>query len=128
MEINENVIHDMMSGDIPGYDRKVVGDDENPNNMDSVADKAAPDATVVSKPRKKREQKDYPGTFLQRRASEQKRHTYISAMLWDKLTGILPVIAPGITIPTFIDNVLTHHLETYKDEINEMYMNKTEPL
>ena len=35
------------------------------------------------------------------------------------LTGILPVIAPGISVPTFVNNVLAEHMEKYRDIIDE---------
>lgn len=68
---------------------------------------------------------NYKGVFLGKRAAVVKRQTYISAALFTKITEITAVIANNITLPTFLDNVLEHHLETYKDEINELYEIKT---
>lgn len=74
---------------------------------------------------KHKEPIDYKSVFLEKRAAVVKRQTYISAALFTKITEITAVIANDITLPTFLDNVLEHHLETYKDEINELYEIKT---
>jgi hypothetical protein len=71
------------------------------------------------------EPKDYGGTFLGKRPSATKKQTYISAALFTKITEIMAVIASDVTLPTFLDNVLEHHLATYRDEINELYESKT---
>jgi hypothetical protein len=74
--------------------------------------------------RKKREKQDYETLFLQRKASIQRRQTYISSTFYEKLSSFLPVIAAGLGIPAYLDNILAHHLEVYKDEINELYERK----
>lgn len=124
VEIDESVIHDMMEGDIPAFSRSAMEDKGKPGTLDSD-----PSGTLVAgKVRKKRESKDYSSIYLVKRASEQRKHSYVSIELWDKIATVLPVIAPGVSIPMFIDNVLSHHLETYRDEINELYMGKLKPL
>lgn len=70
---------------------------------------------------KRTESRTYTKVYLHRRAPELKRQTYISDALYTKLTDILAVIARGLTVPAFIDNVLVDHLEQYRDEINELY-------
>ena len=74
--------------------------------------------------RKKREA--YESVFLERKVSVARRQTYISSQLYEKINSFLPVIAChqfGIT--SYINNVLTHHLEQYKDDINELYERKS---
>lgn len=78
-----------------------------------------------SRVRKRAESRTYTKVYLHRRAPELKRQTYISDALYTKLTDILAVIARGLTVPAFIDNVLVDHLEQYRDEINELYEIKT---
>ena len=36
-----------------------------------------------------------------------------------RILTILPVIAPGISVPTFVNNVLAEHMEKYRDIIDE---------
>ena len=77
--------------------------------------------------RKRREAPDYESLFLERKASVPRRQTYISAQLYDKINSFLPVIAGrSFTITSHINNILTHHLELYKDDINELYERKSQ--
>jgi archaellum biogenesis protein FlaJ (TadC family) len=38
----------------------------------------------------------------------------------------LPVIARGVTVPNFLENLLRHHFDEHRDEINELYRNGTQ--
>jgi type IV secretory pathway VirB10-like protein len=76
--------------------------------------------------RKKREAQDYETLFLERRASVARRQTYINAELYEKINSFLTVIAGHqFTITSYINNIMTHHLELYKDDINELYERKS---
>lgn len=76
--------------------------------------------------RKKREAQDYETVFLERKASVARRQIYISAELYDKINGFLPVIAGhGFGITSYVNNILTHHQDQYKDDINELYERKS---
>ena len=59
----------------------------------------------------------YREMFLTRKMTGARRQTYIDESLYETLTGILPVIAPGISVPTFVNNVLAEHMEKYRDII-----------
>jgi hypothetical protein len=96
--------------------------DVKPESGGTISTSGAPD---TPKPRKRKEAKDYGGIFLCTRVPVLKRPTYISAALFQKITEITAVIANDVTLPTFLDNVLEHHLETYRDEINDLYESKT---
>ena len=61
----------------------------------------------------------YREMFLTRKMTGARRQTYIDESLYETLTGILPVIAPGISVPTFVNNVLAEHMEKYRDIIDE---------
>lgn len=126
VEIDESVILDMMSSDIPSYARgQSETDSSETPEEETPAVRAKSENIESAKPRRKREPKDYGTTFLAKRAPDQRKHTYISIELLSKIAKFLPVIANGITVPNFIDNVLSHHLEAYRDEINELYDQKT---
>ncbi|MDR1717666.1 MAG: DUF3408 domain-containing protein [Prevotella sp.] len=75
--------------------------------------------------RKRKEAGDYEAAFLQRKAGVPRRQTYISASLYEKISSFLPVIAGGLSITGYIDNILTFHLEQYRDDINELYERKS---
>ncbi|MDR1341330.1 MAG: DUF3408 domain-containing protein [Prevotellaceae bacterium] len=76
--------------------------------------------------RKKKGEQDYESVFLQRKAGVPRRQTYISSHLYEKIGRFLPVIASGLSITGYIDNILTHHLEQYRDDINELYEYKSQ--
>jgi hypothetical protein len=79
----------------------------------------------VKPARKKREVQDYETAFLERKANVPRRQTYINAELYDKINSFLPVIAGhGFGITSYINNIMAHHLELYKDDINELYERK----
>ncbi|MCB6978298.1 DUF3408 domain-containing protein [Bacteroides uniformis] len=68
----------------------------------------------------------YGQLFLKRKNSVQRKQTYISIELYRKLARILPLLSDDISIPSFLDNVLTHHLETYSKELGELFRRKTQ--
>ncbi|MDR0349482.1 MAG: DUF3408 domain-containing protein [Tannerella sp.] len=35
-------------------------------------------------------------------------------------------MANGLSITAYIDNILTHHLEQYREDINELYERKSQ--
>ena len=76
--------------------------------------------------RKKREAHDYERLFLERKASVDRRQTYIGAELYKKISSFLPVIAgQPFSITAYINNILVHHLEQHKEDINELYERKS---
>jgi len=80
----------------------------------------------VKQTRKKREAHDYESLFLERKASVDRRQTYIDADLYKKISSFLPVIAGHqLTITGYVNNILAHHLEQHKEDINELYERKS---
>lgn len=64
---------------------------------------------------------DYHERFLTGRLTGTRRQTYIHDSLYRAIAGILPVIAPEMSVPMFVNNVLSDHLERYGETINRMY-------
>ncbi len=121
--MDEKIIHDMMAGDIPGMRL----DSDTPPAPEPPADaQRQEEAAPASRPRKRREQKGYADLFLEKLPSMPRKHTYISIAMYDDLSELLPVIARGVSIPNFLENLLRHHFDTYRDEINELYETKTQ--
>ncbi|MDR0796453.1 MAG: DUF3408 domain-containing protein [Tannerella sp.] len=85
------------------------------------------EAKETGKPvRKKREAQDYETLFLERRASVARRQTYINAELYEKINSFLTVIAgQPFTVTSYVNNILAHHLELYRDDINELHERKS---
>ncbi len=124
VDVDESLIQGMIDGEKP--DRETMPEGDIADTVTEPGENHPPTATTeVLKPRKRREPKDYGGMFLVKRPAAAKKQTYISAALFSKITEIMAVVASDLTLPTFLDNVLEHHLDAYKDEINELYEMKT---
>lgn len=67
----------------------------------------------------------YKELFLDRRKSVHRKQTYISYDMYCRLARILPLLSDDMTVPAFLDNVLAHHLETYSEELGELFRRKT---
>lgn len=63
----------------------------------------------------------YEETFLYQPQSASRKQTYISCGFYSQLNNLLPMIGNGISIPTFLSNVLEHHLRTCKTEMKELF-------
>ena len=64
---------------------------------------------------------EYLEQFLQQKLTVARRQTYIHDSLYKVLAWVLPVIAPEMSVPTFVNSVLSDHLKRYQDIINGMY-------
>lgn len=67
---------------------------------------------------------DYASAFLKKREPAQRRQIYIEAAHFAKVTEILAVVAGDLSVPAFLNNLISEHLERYRDEINELYADK----
>lgn len=64
---------------------------------------------------------EYRKRFLSDRLTGTRRQTYIHDSLYRVIAGVLPVIAPEMSVPTFVNNVLSDHLKQYEETINGIY-------
>lgn len=64
---------------------------------------------------------DYRERFLNERVTGARRQTYIHDSIYRMISEILPVVAPHMSVPTFINNILSDHLRQYEDVINGIY-------
>lgn len=64
---------------------------------------------------------EYRKQFLHNKLTGARRQTYIHDSLYKAFARVLPVIAPEMSVPTFVNSVLSDHLEKYQDIINAMY-------
>jgi hypothetical protein len=136
-EVDEDAIRDMIKGDIPRRNI-TVGNQPPPEEPEAKHEAeheeesgaAAPTELTAlpvgeaARPRRRKEPKDYASTFLRKREPVQKRQTYISAAHFTKITEILAVVASDVSVPVFLDNLIEHHLEQNRDEINALYSDK----
>lgn len=133
VDVDEELIKSMMTGDIPRLNNETVKEkplsQEEPEEVAPTENVEAEQEKEIiqSKVRRRREPKDYTSLFLKKN-SGTKRQTYVNANLYDKISKILSIVAKDISVPNFIDNVLDNHLKEYKEEINEIYRNNTDLL
>jgi hypothetical protein len=79
--------------------------------------------------RRKRNNADYNSLFLQRNELKTRSCVYISQRVHATISEIVRVIADKeVTVGGYIDNVLLQHLETHKDEINDLYKRERKDL
>ncbi len=129
-EVDEEAIRGMMRGDVPRLNipeeekaSAEVSASEDESEAKSEAVRYVPSGETA-KPRRRKEPKDYVSAFLHKREPAQKRQTYISSAHFAKITEILAVVAYEISVPVFLDNLIEHHLEQNRDEVNALYYEK----
>lgn len=77
------------------------------------------------KPQEEEEQ-PYCGRFLVNDGVRSRVTTAIDRDIHKKMKKLLVLVAPDVTIVSYISNVLAHHLELFRDEIDELYRRETE--
>jgi hypothetical protein len=72
---------------------------------------------------------DYISSFLNRNEIRTRSCVYVSQRIHNTISEIVRVIADkDVTVGGYIDNVLLQHLETHKEEINDLYKRKRKNL
>lgn len=66
---------------------------------------------------------EYENDFLCRNEINDRKSVYVSTYIHEKVKQIVLEIGglSNLSVGGYIDNVLRHHLEKYKDEINTLY-------
>ena len=129
--VDEDTLKRMVAGDISALE-KMKEQEEQPAEETGISEpmgekEEKPVTVVEKKPSggKKIPQAygfdDYREQFLHQKLTGARRQTYIHDSLYRAFAKILPVIAPEMSVPTFVNNVLAEHLKKYQGIINEMY-------
>ncbi len=72
---------------------------------------------------------NYVDDFLCKNEINERRSIYVSDFVHTKVKRIVKQIAhDDISVGGYIDNVLKHHFEKYKDEINTLYRKERDDL
>lgn len=143
VKINEEQIRNIMTGDIPAAVMdSLYGDNTPDSEKDSGSDtETAPDKVeapgapdreeetpspvIREKIRRKRNGlQEYPGHLFDNNVVRERRQTYVSSDNYERVRTLLSVIAPTVSISCYIDNILTAHLEQYRDELNAIYSSR----
>ena len=67
-------------------------------------------------------QSDFEGIFLKINRLSDRRIVYVSKETYEKLIKYVSVISDRkLGIVGYVDNVVSHHIDSYKPAINELY-------
>ena len=150
VKINEEQIRSMMTGDIPtAVIEKIYGDNaagspkedckesetENRSEVSAKLDKVedsntssgeeAPSPVLREKTRRKKNGlQDYPEHLFDNNVVRERRQTYVSSDNYERVRTLLSVVAPTVSISCYIDNILSAHLEQYRDELSAIYSSR----
>ena len=148
VKIDEEQIRSMMTGDIPDAVLKNIWDDNDtgspkedgketetrsgipatPDEVKNTGTSAGEEATSpVSQAtirRKRNTLQEYPEHLLNNSVVKERRQTYVSSENYERVRTLLSVIAPTVSISCYIDNILSAHLEQYRDELNAIYSSR----
>lgn len=148
VKIDEEQIRRVMAGDIPDTALENICDDNdtgspkedgketenrsgipaNPDEVKNTGTSAGEEATSpVSQAtirRKRNTLQEYPEHLLNNSVVKERRQTYVSSENYERVRTLLSVIAPTVSISCYIDNILSAHLEQYRDELNAIYSSR----
>lgn len=132
-KVNEDALKDMMASESISYMNSKSGFSENSPSIEKeevireVENQGQEKSrkTIRADPGLEEKVKVYRNLFLDKRKSVHRKQTYISYDVYCQLARILPLLSDDMSVPAFLDNVLEHHLETYNEELGELFRRKT---
>ena len=76
---------------------------------------------VIRRERRKSDKGDYESLFICRNTLKNRKTIYIAKELQDTLAEIVMSMRNrDMTIGIYVENIILHHFEIYKDEINKL--------
>ena len=136
VNVNEMEIQQMMASDVPIYraqqmPKKVENNPEVKKEIEPEPETEAeinqdteePEMENVRTQKKKRNSKpNFAEIFLKDNKIKDRRQIYISKEAYDKISRYLRYIGEGnVSLVSYIDNILFHHMDEYRENINELY-------
>lgn len=129
VEVDEDLLKGMMTSDIPLYGRDTepapkkaaTAEPENISDAPAAEREVSEQPKSVRNRRKKESGSDYRELFLVNTPSPNRSQTYINRDIYERIKRFLPLIAPEVSIASYISNILGDHMERHWEEINEMY-------
>lgn len=96
---------------------------------ESVEPQKVKEPVISKRSRRSNNTEDYAATFLCRNEIRERKSIYVSQLVHEKVKLIIKRIAnDDASVGGYIDNVLKHHLEKYKEEINTLNRNERDDL
>lgn len=127
--VDEDVLKRMVAGDISALE-KMKEEEAQPEENIPVAERSEEKENKVVVDKKtsagKKDSKtdsfdEYRKRFLQMKLTGARRQTYIHDSIYKAFAKVLPVIAPEMSVPTFVNSILSDHLNKYRSILNAMY-------
>lgn len=130
VKVNEEEIRGYMVGDIPDAVEKenVIVEEVPAEETDGLQDAEKEIASEKPKPRRKREgDSRFRQKYLVNTPMSGRIQVYLNRELYDKVKNYLNVIAPGVSIASYISNIIAEHIELNIEEITQMYKDNFSP-
>lgn len=128
--VDEDVLKRMVAGDTSALEKMKEEESQPEKDIPFPEPSGEKENKVVALNRKpsagKKDSKtdsfdEYRKKFLQLKLTGARRQTYIHDSLYKAFAKVLPVIAPEMSVPTFVNSILSDHLEKYRGILNAMY-------
>jgi hypothetical protein len=93
--------------------------------MPEIDEKESEPYNVKSQKKRKNSKPNFSETFLKDNKIRDRRQIYISKEAYDKISRYLRYIGEGnVSLVSYVDNILFHHMDDYRDTINDLYNKK----
>jgi hypothetical protein len=140
MKVDEGELQQMIAADVPIYkaqkmpDRVEVESEAKSESEPKTETEFGPEITQDreisesevenSKTQKKKRnpKPNFAELFLKEAKIKDRRQIYISKEAYDKIFRYLRYIGEGnVSLVSYVDNILFHHMDEYRDTINDLY-------
>ena len=123
-KVDENFMREVIS---QGFPMKKESSNEKELSTIIKEDEPAIETPKIKEPQKRRrtEQSEYRENYFEKVDLTDRQSIYISRETHLTLLSIVNVIGGHkANISSYVENIILHHLESHKDEINNLYENK----
>ena len=123
IEVDEDMLKEIMAGDIPIFGRTKQKENASPP-AESKPAAVVETPTEEKPPVAMQDSCDYRKMFLTEGTVQHRQQTYLSQETHNAVRRFLSVVAPNINISRYIDNIVNAHLEQYRDEMDNLLTNE----
>ena len=130
VKVNEEEIRGYMVGDIPDAIEKedVIVEETLSDEADEPQGMQKESAPERPKSCKKREcDSGFRQKYLVNTPMPGRIQVYLNRKLYDEIKNYLNVIAPEVSIASYISNIIAEHIELNIEEITQMYKDRFSP-
>lgn len=128
VNVDENLLRDYMSGNIADSPESDETEEPMPEKGTWTEEAAVPTPEKGRTRKKREEDSDYRERYLRNNPVPYRIQVYVNRRLYEHIKHFLPVIAPDVSISSYISNIVAEHVELHMEEINRMYKERFSPL